>query len=111
MISTIKICFALYYDNIKNVIKSEFNEYDLDNMTINMIESEIEIIHMKYILSSVFSVSPTSVQFMAYNHLMSLIKKYHEINEHSSKHVESKNETIKDAEVKDGKTKGWFYSS
>lgn len=80
MISTIKICFTLYYENLKKVIKSD-TIYDIESMSIRDIETEIDIIHMKYILSSPFSVSHNSVQYAAYLHIDTLIQKFNKSGE------------------------------
>jgi hypothetical protein len=79
MLSTIKICFSLYSENLKNIIKSD-KVYDLESMDIQEIESEINIIHMKYILTSIYSISTTSTQYNAYIHMINMIEKYYKIH-------------------------------
>lgn len=110
MLSTIKICFALYYENLKSIIKSD-TIYDVENMDIKDIEAQVDIIHMKYITISLFSVSRTSVQFEAYIHMTNLIQKYYEINDcevcdEINKVPENGTTSIatQDSETK----KGWF---
>jgi len=75
MLNTIKICFSLYSNNLKSVTKDN-TEYDVDNMTIDEIESAIDILHMKYILTSLYSISATSIQIMAHTHMKNMIEKY-----------------------------------
>ena len=77
MLSTIKICFSLYYENLKTIIKSD-NVYDLETMNIEDIESEVNIIHMKYILTSIYSISQNTIQWVSYTHMINMIDKYYE---------------------------------
>ncbi len=72
---TIKICFTLYSEYIKPLIKSNI-VYNVDNMSIEEIDSEVDIIHMKYILTSIYSISPTSIPTISYLHMKSMIEKY-----------------------------------
>lgn len=75
MLSTIKICFGLYYDNFKNIIRSDVI-YDVDNMSVEEIEAQVDIIYMKYITMSSFSISKTSIQSVAYTHMKNVIYNY-----------------------------------
>ncbi len=75
METTIKICFTLYSDYLKPLIKSD-TVYNIDNMTIDEIDSEVDIIHMKFILTSKYSISPTSIPSISYLHMKSIIEKY-----------------------------------
>ena len=75
MLSTIKTCFGLYYDNFKNIIKSDI-VYDVDNMSVEEIDAQVDIIYMKYITMSSFSISLTSIQVVAYTHMKNVISSY-----------------------------------
>jgi bifunctional N-acetylglucosamine-1-phosphate-uridyltransferase/glucosamine-1-phosphate-acetyltransferase GlmU-like protein len=132
MLSTIKICFELYYSNLKPVIKSD-KVYDIEKMDIKDIEAEVDILHMMYITKSIFSVSKTSVQFEAYVHMTNLIQKYYETyecevcssklvnkegvnkeqeNEETNKVVESVQENNvreNNIQIQDPTKKGWFF--
>lgn len=77
MENTIKECFKVYYNNLKNVIKSD-TIYEIDNMSIMDIDNEIDMIHMKYIMTSTYSVSKSCIQCVGYNHLKSVIEQYYE---------------------------------
>lgn len=75
MLTTIKICFSLYSDNLKIIVKDN-TMFDVETMTIDEIDAAVDILHMKYILTSLYSVSLTSIQYMAYAHMKTIIEKY-----------------------------------
>jgi len=70
--SEIKLCFNLFVNHMKCNIK-ELRTYDVPTMTINQIRAEIDVIYMKYILCSSYSVSDSSIGVVAYNHLKKMI--------------------------------------
>jgi hypothetical protein len=106
MLSAIKICFSLYFDSIKNIIKSDM-VYDVEKMSIEDIENEVNVIHMKYILSCAYSVSHNSIQYASFEHLENMIKKYHEIYDGDDKlNIDDDNKLNIDGDK--NKRNGWF---
>lgn len=79
MESTIKSCFEIYQNNLKSIHNTT---YTPETMTIEEIENTIDLIHMKYIMASTYSISKSCIQCVAYNHLKSLIEQYYERNEY-----------------------------
>lgn len=74
MEAPIKICFNLFAQYMKATIK-DLRNYDTSNMSIEQIRGEIDIIYMKYILASTYSLSDTAVGSVAYKHLKDMIDK------------------------------------
>ena len=72
MESEIKLCFNLFVNHMKSNIK-DLRTYDSSTMTVNQIRGEIDVIYMKYILCSSYSVSDSSIGVVAYNHLKKMI--------------------------------------
>ena len=108
MLQTIKSCFTMYYDNVKNIIKCN-KVYDVETMTVTDIENEIDIIHMKYILGSTFSISPTSIQCMSYTHLKNIIDQYYDRYGYDDNEVSQPESIIVQEEIPQKKTRsGWF---
>lgn len=81
MDNEIRICFSLFVSHMKQTLKN-LPEYDYNTITSQQIKSEMEVIYMKYILSSSFSISESSVGVVAYKHL----KKMVDDNEKKSKY-------------------------
>ena len=82
MESEIKTCFCLYLNHIKSNIKN-VQDYDVSKMTITQIRSQLNIIHMQYILtSSSYSVSEASPCVVAYKHLKKMI----DVDDNNSKY-------------------------
>jgi len=73
----IKICFGMYYNYINSIIKLtvECIPDNVDGMSVDEIRSYANILHMKYILSSSYSVSESSIAIISYKHLTGLIDK------------------------------------
>ena len=78
----IKICFAMYCKYMMSIIKLDKNYTDeiINNMTIDNIKTDINIINMKYIIGSVYSISESSIAILAYKHIKSLIDEHNTIN-------------------------------
>jgi hypothetical protein len=81
-------------------------------MTVDEIESELNIIHMKYILSCTYSVSRNTIQHVSYEHLDNMIKKYYEMNNNDVEvpqiiNVPGEYTIKKDDNIKISKS-GWF---
>lgn len=72
METEIRTCFSLFVNHMRGTIK-HLPEYDYDKLTIQQIRAEMEVIFMKYILSSSYSISETSVGFVSYRHLKKMI--------------------------------------
>jgi hypothetical protein len=72
MENEIKMCFSLFVNHMKANIK-DLRSYDVGAMTINQIRAEIDVIYMKYILISSYSVSDSSIGVVAYTHLKKMI--------------------------------------
>ena len=72
MDNEIKLCFNLFVNHMKANIK-DLKTYDASTMTVNQIRAEIDVIYMKYILCSSYSVSDSSIGVVAYNHLKKMI--------------------------------------
>ena len=73
MENEIKMCFCLYLNHIKLNVKN-IQDLDVSSMTIDLIRSQLNIIHMQFILTSPsYSISETSPSFVAYNHLKKMI--------------------------------------
>ncbi|QKF94374.1 hypothetical protein QKU48_gp0916 [Fadolivirus algeromassiliense] len=72
MDNEIRICFSLFVNHMKGNIKN-LPEYDYNSMTIQQIRGEMDVIFMKYILNSSFSISDSSVGMVAYKHLKKMI--------------------------------------
>lgn len=68
----IKLCFNLFVNHMKSNVK-DLRTYDASTMTVNQIRGEIDVIYMKYILCSSYSVSDSSIGVVAYNHLKKMI--------------------------------------
>lgn len=82
MESEIKTCFCLYLNHIKSNIKN-VHDYDVSKMTISQIKSQLNIIHMQYILtSSSYAVSEASPCVVAYKHLKKMI----DVDDNNSKY-------------------------
>lgn len=73
----IRICFELYLQHINVLIKSETNldTEMINKMSIDEIRTLANILHMKFILSSTYSLAETNVSVIAYKHLINLIDK------------------------------------
>ena len=72
MDKTIKTCFCLYVNHMKNIVKN-LNEYDYSVLTLNEIRDELNIIYIKYILSSPYSISDNSIGIVAYKHIKKML--------------------------------------
>lgn len=73
MENEIKTCFSLYLNLIKGSLKN-IREYDISDMTISNIRSQLDVIHMQYIVtSSSYSISESSPSMIAYKHLRNMI--------------------------------------
>lgn len=106
MLSAIKICFSLYFDSIKNIIKSDM-VYDVEKMSIEDIENEVNVIHMKYILSCAYSVSHNSIQYASFEHLKNMIKKYHDAYDYDEKDCKDDDNKL-NIDGDKNKRNGWF---
>ena len=76
MSNEIKSCFESYVTYMKsNHLKKIDNNYleEIQFMTNSQIGSEVDLIHMQYILSTSFSISKTAPAYLAYNHLKKMI--------------------------------------
>lgn len=99
MENEIRMCFYLWTTHMKNTIK-DLRNYDTTNMTVNQIKAETDIIYMKYILASSYSISDSSVGVISYNHLKKMIecsnteKNYNKI-ENELKMLNLENEKLK----------------
>lgn len=69
----IKHCFNLYVQYMKTSSLKDFRQYDTSTMTIEQIRAEIDIIYMKYILVTSYTLSDTAVGSVAYRHLKEMI--------------------------------------
>lgn len=72
MDNEIRICFSLFVNHMRTTVKN-LTEYDYNSMTSQQIRGEIDVIFMKYILCSTFSVSDSSIGVVAYKHLKKMI--------------------------------------
>ena len=73
MDNEIRICFSLFVGHMKSTLKN-LPEYEYGAMAIQQIKAELEVIYMKYILLSSFSISESSVGVVAYRHLKKMIE-------------------------------------
>lgn len=73
MEQSIKHCFNLFVQYMKSSALKDLRNYDTNNMTVEQIRNEIDIIYMKYILASSYTLSDTAVGVVAYNHLKNMI--------------------------------------
>jgi len=73
MENSIKHCFNLYVQYMKTSSLKDLRGYDTSTMTIDQIRVEIDIIYMKYILASTYTLSDTAVGTVAYRHLKDMI--------------------------------------
>lgn len=74
MESSIKHCFNLFVRYMGTMIK-DIKTYDTTTMTVEQIRYEIDIIYMKYILVSTYTISETAVGTVAYKHLRDMVDK------------------------------------
>lgn len=70
---SIKYCFNLFVQYMKTSSVKDLRNYDTSTMTIEQIRAEIDIIYMKYILASTYTLSDTAVGTVAYRHLKEMI--------------------------------------
>lgn len=73
MENSIKYCFKLFVQYMKTSSVKDLKTYDTGNMTIEQIRAEIDVIYMKYILASTYTISETAVGTVAYKHLKEMI--------------------------------------
>ncbi|ARF12408.1 hypothetical protein Klosneuvirus_5_78 [Klosneuvirus KNV1] len=73
MENSIKYCFNLFVQYMKTSSVKDLRNYDTSTMTIEQIRSEIDIIYMKYILASTYTLSDSAVGTVAYRHLKEMI--------------------------------------
>lgn len=70
---SIKNCFNLFVQYMKSSALKDLRNYDTSSMTVEQIRAEIDIIYMKYILVSSYTLSDTAVGVVAYKHLKEMI--------------------------------------
>ena len=95
--SNIRKCYTLYVSFLKANIKNLEN-IDQDDISIEQIDNHLDVLHLRYILSHTYSLSPDSVGMMAYRHLKQMIEEYN---------IKSSVPTA-DGSVRPTKSRGWF---
>ena len=96
MNTDIKTCFESYVNYMKaNHLKKLDPNYlsEISSMTNSQIGSQLNILHMQYILSSAFTITKTSPAYVAFTHLRQMIDR----------------EIISDPN-QDIKPRGWFFN-
>jgi hypothetical protein len=76
MSNEIKLCFESYVKYMKSNHLKTLNTSCLEElslMTSSQISSELDLIHIQYILSQTYSISETSAPVVAYKHLKRMI--------------------------------------
>lgn len=73
MENSIKHCFNLFVNYMKTSSLNDLKKYDTTIMTIEQIRAEIDIIYMRYVLVSTYSLSDSAVGTVAYKHLKEMI--------------------------------------
>ena len=92
----IRKCYTLYVSFLKANIKN-LESTDQEDISIEQIDNQLDVLHMRYILSHAYSLSPDSVGMMAYRHLKQMIEEYN---------IKS---TLPTADgVRPTKSRGWF---
>ena len=71
----IRTCFGMYSKFISGVIKLDkiYTDEIISRMSMEQIKTELNIMHMKYIVNSVYSISESSIGSIAYKHMKQLI--------------------------------------
>jgi hypothetical protein len=96
----IKTCFSLYLNYMKNKIKMPLN-YNVDEMIISDIRSNLDVIYMHFIMSpNLFNFENNNPGIMGYDHLVKMIDNF----ERKIKEID-----IDDIIINNIKPKGWFY--
>lgn len=73
-VNNIRTCFMLYVNHLRSQRKDLVTEaYNYETLTDQQIRSQLDILHMKYILSSSFTLNDSSPCMVAYKHLKSMI--------------------------------------
>lgn len=85
----IRICFKLYLNYIKQYVK-HLQEYDVNEMSVSDIDSQLDVIHMQCIIASGYSISKTSPCIIAFNHLKKMIADNNSCYKCQCKDIENK---------------------
>lgn len=72
MDNEIRTCFSLFVNHMRNTVKT-LPDYDYNSMTSAQIAGELDVIYMKYILASSFTISDNSTGVVAYKHIKKMI--------------------------------------
>lgn len=83
METSINMCFLLYVTRMRQHVKN-LKEYDCNGMTMFDIQNEADVIYMKYLTGSPYSITEASPEVCSYRQLCSMLDRYFACNDKKS---------------------------
>lgn len=90
----IKICFEYFVEHLTKILK-DIVAYDVDNMTVEQIEDEVDVLYMRYLMTlSSFTPSSKTCTMLAYEHLKNMLNSNQRLTKIENIVLHNQNKTL-----------------